>query len=141
MQRTFKSKIGFYSYVLLLLLVIALIYSMWVRSVGLLTVMLVLNVLFVPSFIRTEYTFCKGALYLKSGYLATIGIEISSISEIGLHPDKISLFRSNPLKRYALSGDYLVICYGDNEKAMISPTDKEGFVREVVKRNPDVKIV
>lgn len=141
MQRTFKSKTGAFIYILLLLAIIALFYSMWIKSIVLLVVMLIINVLLVPSFIRTEYIFSNNILHIKSGYLPVIRIDINTISDIISHPENTSLFFTNPLKRYALSGDQIILCYNENQRVAISPSDKDGFIAELIKRNANVKVI
>lgn len=141
MQRTFKSKTGTFTYILLLFTTIALFYSMWIKSVILLIIMLVINVLFVPSFIHTEYIFNNNILYVKSGYLPVIKIKLDTISEIISHPKITSLFTTNLMKRYALSGDQIILYYKDNRKIVISPYDKEGFINELIKHNSNVKVI
>ena len=79
-------------------------------------------------------------LYIKSGYLPVIKIKLDIISEIISHPKKNSLFTTNPTKRYALSSDPIILYCKDNRRIAISPYDKEGFIRETIKCNPDIKI-
>ena len=140
MQRTFKSKIGILTHILLLITIILLFYSMWIKSIIFLVFMLIINVLFVPSFIHTEYIFNNNMLYIKSGYLPVIKIKLDIISEIISHPKKNSLFTTNHTKRYALSSDQIILYCKDNRRIAISPYDKEGFIRETIKCNPDIKI-
>jgi len=120
MQRTFKSKIGILTHILLLITIILLFYSMWIKSIIFLVITLIINVLFVPSFIHTEYIFNNNMLYIKSGYLPVIKIKLDIISEIISHPKKNSLFTTNPTKRYALSSDQIILYCKDNRRiAMI----------------------
>ena len=79
-------------------------------------------------------------LYIKSGYLPVIKIKLDTISEIISYPKKTSLFSTNPIKRYALSSDQIILYCKDNRRIAISPYDKEGFIRETIERNPDIKI-
>lgn len=92
-------------------------------------------------FIHTEYIFNNNILYVKSGYLPVIKIKLDTISEIISHPKITSLFTTNLMKRYALSGDQIILYYKDNRKIVISPYDKEGFINELIKHNSNVKVI
>ena len=72
MQRTFKSKIGILTHILLLITIILLFYSMWIKSIIFLVITLIINVLFVPSFIHTEYIFNNNMLYIQPFFIKLI---------------------------------------------------------------------
>jgi len=79
----------------------------------------------------TGYTITEKELRIKSGPVRS-KIALPSII-------KISKTR-NPLSSPALSLDRLEIKYGRFKTALISPQDKEAFVRAIKARNPRVEI-
>lgn len=68
----------------------------------------------------TKYTVTQNELRVRSGPFKWVieRSEISSITET-----------RNPLSNPALSLDRLLICYGNDKKLMISPEDKQGFLK------------
>lgn len=70
--------------------------------------------------ISTKYTVTQNELKVRSGPFKWVIArkDISSITET-----------RNPLSNPALSLDRLLICYGNDKKLMVSPEDKEGFLK------------
>ncbi|MFN7267027.1 MAG: PH domain-containing protein, partial [Bacteroidota bacterium] len=68
----------------------------------------------------------------KSSVLINIKIDITTIRKI--------TETNNPLSSPALSLDRLWIDYGKNGAVMISPEDKEGFIRHILQINPSVEV-
>ncbi|MGL4292381.1 MAG: PH domain-containing protein [Bacteroidales bacterium] len=127
MQRTFKSKID-KRYHLFLWCILALVfYFFWQRMVGWAVTMLIFCVLMLESLFRTDYIFPgDGYLYVKCGFLPRYRIPLKDLREIRyIHSNRIA---------YALSSDRLILImpYGTR---MISPENKEDFVKEVRKYN------
>lgn len=79
----------------------------------------------------TGYTITETELQIKSGPLR-FRIKLEQIKRIRK--------TRNPLASPALSFDRLEIKYGKYSTAIISPTDKEGFVRKIKDLNPNVEI-
>lgn len=73
-------------------------------------------------------------LYLKSGYLPTLKIDICAINAIS-RPKSFPFF---PLRGYALSKECIIIYY-NNKKYVVSPYDQKGFINELMKHNADIK--
>jgi hypothetical protein len=69
---------------------------------------------------------------VKSSALVNIKIDIGVIRKIKE--------TNNPLSSPALSLDRLWIDYGKGAAVMISPKDKEGFIRHILQINPSVEV-
>jgi hypothetical protein len=83
-------------------------------------------------FFTTYYTVEGNTLSVKSSVLINIKIDITTIRKI--------TETNNPLSSPALSLDRLWIDYGKNGAVMISPEDKEGFIRHILQINPSVEV-
>lgn len=83
-------------------------------------------------FFTTCYMVEKNTLTVKSSVLINIKIDIATIRKI--------TETNNPLSSPALSLDRLWIDYGKNGAVMISPKDKEGFIRQILQINPSVEV-
>ena len=83
-------------------------------------------------FFTTYYTVEGNTLNVKSSVLINIKIDITTIRKI--------TETNNPLSSPALSLDRLWIDYGKNGAVMISPEDKEGFIRHILQINPSVEV-
>lgn len=79
----------------------------------------------------TGYTVTEKELKIKSGPIRS-KVPLQSIIKIRK--------TRNPLSSPALSLDRLEIKYGKFKTALISPEDKQGFVRAIKERNPEVEI-
>ena len=79
----------------------------------------------------TGYTITEKEIKIRSGPLR-VNIPIGDIKKIR--------GTRNPLASPALSLDRLEIKYRKYSTALISPNDKEGFVRAIKERNQDVEI-
>lgn len=83
-------------------------------------------------FFTTYYTVEGNTLNVKSSVLINIKIDIATIRKI--------TETNNPLSSPALSLDRLWIDYGKNGAVMISPEDKEGFIRHILQINPSIEV-
>ena len=83
-------------------------------------------------FFTTYYTVEGNTLAVKCSVLISIKIDITTIRKI--------TETNNPLSSPALSLDRLWIDYGKNGAVMISPEDKEGFIRHILQINPSVEV-
>ncbi|MEG0949228.1 MAG: PH domain-containing protein [Bacteroidales bacterium] len=132
MQRTFKSKIDKWYHVLLLGVLALVFYFFWQRQIGWAITMLIMSVFLLESLFRTDYVFTgDGLLAVKCGFFPRYRIPLNEIREI-------RYIRSNRLA-YALSTDRLLLItqYGTR---MISPENREDFIKEVRKYNPHVQV-
>lgn len=132
MQRTFKSKIDKLYHVLLLGILALVFYFFWERQIGWAITMLIMSVFLLESFFRTDYVFTgDGTLAVKCGFFPRYRIPLNEIREIRyIHSNRLA---------YALSADRLLLItqYGTR---MISPENREDFIKEVRKYNPHVQV-
>lgn len=83
-------------------------------------------------FFTTCYVVEGNMLQVKSSILVNIKIDIGTIRKIKE--------TNNPLSSPALSLDRLWIDYGKGGAVMISPKDKEGFIRHILQINPSIEV-
>ncbi len=99
-----------------------------------LSIMAFLSFLFVfilYLFFRTYYTLKDSTLHIKFGFFSYPPIEISQIKEVS----KTKSILSSP----APSLDRIEIKYGKFDKIIISPKDKQGFIKNLIQINPKIK--
>lgn len=81
----------------------------------------------------TNYTISQGNLKVHSGFIVNKNIPISEIISI----KKTDSILSAPA---ASLTDRIEVFYGNSKSIVISPIDKQGFVKELLKQNSDIKI-
>lgn len=90
---------------------------------GMTIVMIAAGILLITSvLIRTHYTVSDGALTIVSGFFRW-SIPISDITKVTAS--------HNPVSSPALSLDRLRIDYGSHKYVLVSPKDKDGFLRAI----------
>lgn len=97
-----------------------------------LALILILASLITHMVVTTCYQIGDRVLRIKSGFLLnkTIGIEsIRKITET-----------KSPLRPAAVSPDRIEILYNKNDSIIISPKDKNGFIRELKMINPGIGV-
>lgn len=129
MQRTFKSKVGWWYYAALAYLVICLILAIWQKNGIAIVVMFIANMTLIQLMLKTEYVVADGVLYIKCWIMPVKKISVTKIKTIKE--------TRNPLSSYALSLDRLKIEY-EKTFTVISPDNKQDFVNELRKYNPDI---
>lgn len=80
--------------------------------------------------LKTGYTIEQNSLTIRSGPLK-IKINIAEIEQIRE--------TKNPFTAPALSADKLEIQYANYQTVWISPKEKEEFVRQLLKKNPNIR--
>ncbi len=129
MQRTFKSKVGWWYYAALAYLVVCLILAIWQKNGIAIVVMFIANMTLIQLMLKTEYVVADGVLYIKCWIMPVRKISVTKIKTIKE--------TRNPLSSYALSLDRLKIEY-EKTFTVISPDNKQDFVNELRKYNPDI---
>ncbi|WP_186755907.1 PH domain-containing protein [Echinicola salinicaeni] len=137
-MKSFKSKFG-YEVILLLAIPFGLIVGYLLYKNAALTPIIILSAFFflILSFIvylnfSTSYTITdSGILKVRCGFIINKWYDIDKIRGIS----KTTSIISSP----APSLDRIEIIYGKNHCIVISPRDKIGFSRELVKINPHIK--
>jgi hypothetical protein len=83
-------------------------------------------------FLTTYYQIDKNNLRIKCGFFITKAIEINKIIRITVS--------KNPISSAALSLDRIEIVYNKSDCIMISPKNKDGFLKEITGLNPEIKL-
>ena len=136
MTKIYKSKVSYG-----LLLVIFLVFygplvpdlinkelnSKMLMTIGLLTL---LFAFILHMFFKTRYIIDDNKLKIKSGFIPYKPIDIATIKEVARTKSIIS----SP----APSFDRIVIKYGKFDEIIISPKDKQNFVKDLLKINPEI---
>jgi hypothetical protein len=97
-----------------------------------LIIMLITSFFVAHVFSTTYYIVDSSILTIRSSYLINMRIDIGNIKEIVETRDAIS----SP----ALSFDRLYIKYKEKSDIIVSPKDKEGFIKELLLLNPKIII-
>lgn len=136
MTKIYKSKIGLSIVIplalsLVLPLVIMVMNRIWVGVIiiGVVALFVVLFVAYL--FTNTYYEITdSNKLTIKAGFLINIEIDINSIQSV--EPTK------SMLAAPALSLDRLKICYNKYSSVIISPKEKDDFIRQLKMINPNI---
>ncbi|WP_215226641.1 PH domain-containing protein [Echinicola shivajiensis] len=137
-MKTFKSKFG-YEMIVLLTLPFALITGYLVYKEAPTEAIILLSGIITVIFVFCIYLNCStsyvitesGILKVKCGFIINKWYDIDKIRSIS----KTNNLISSP----APSLDRIEIAYGKNGYLVISPKDKMGFSRELIKINPYIK--
>lgn len=84
-------------------------------------------------FLNIEYTIEGRNLTIRGGFLFRKTIPVDSIKKIQKTND--------PLSSPAASLDRLKIFYNQTDRVMISPKDKEKFIRHLMELNPGIEVL
>jgi hypothetical protein len=87
----------------------------------------------VHMFMTTNYTIDNGNLSIRCGFLFHKTIDINTIKKI--------IETNNPISAPATSIDRLEITYGKMDTVIISPKQKQEFIDDIRKINPNVEVV
>lgn len=83
-------------------------------------------------FLTTYYQIEDGWLRIKSGFLVNQTVPIQTIKKI--------VATRNPLSSPATSMDRLEVIYNRYDSVLISPSDKAGFIQELLQINPAIEV-
>ena len=129
----FKSKVDWWMAAIFLVVPISMIYGVITEPDAILMLFTtIMIVLLVTLFFGTKYVIEDRELIVYGGiYKKTIPIEQIR----NLRPSK------NPLSAPAMSIDRIEITYNTfSEVILVSPKDKEGFVKRLLEINPNIKL-
>ncbi|PBJ12148.1 PH domain-containing protein [Flavobacterium sp. ACN6] len=133
-MQKFKSKIDLWFTILVgilfTLILIRLAYDQ--NWVGFIFILIVVSYV-VYSFLTTFYVIEGDKLKIKCGYFFNFLIEIKDVQKVS------ETF--NIISSPALSFNRLEILYNKFNTLLISPKDKNRFLKELKRVNPDIKIV
>lgn len=127
-MKLFRSKIDWW----LILLIIGIFGYPIVE--GVLTNQFVISLTMLAILLVIFWMFSKIKYIIDANVLKIwwIKIEIKSIKRI--------YKTRNPLSSPALSLDRIAIVYNKYDEVLISPKDKQGFVEELLKQNPNIEV-
>lgn len=128
----YRSKIGWFLVVVLLVMIGAVVY-MWLKEpMGLGPMVLLLATLFIIYFfLTTYYEIGDGVLRIKSGFLINRSILITNIKKIEA--------TNNPVGAPAASLDRLEVSYNKYQSVILSPKKKRMFVSHLTRLNPQIQ--
>lgn len=100
----------------------------WIGYMGI--IICLLFIVFISK--STRYIITENRLIVKCMFIVNDSIEISKIRKI----EKTNSILSSP----ALSLDRIAVFYNKYDEVYISPKDKQTFLEEILKVNPDIEI-
>ncbi len=124
MDRVFKSKVGWWYHLVLLVMVASTVFAFVGGKSPVTMVMLLLSTWYKIT--------ADGHLIAHCSIFPEKKIPISEISAV-----EVTVM---PVSSYALSLDRLIIYKGDTQWLLISPVNKQDFVKLLKKHNPDIRI-
>lgn len=133
MDRVFKSKIGWWYHLLVIMLAIVCVVSVLHQNVTAIVLSLVASALVLHVFFNTYYVVtADGMLLLRFGFFPKKEIAIADIE--ALQPSILPVFS------YSLSLDRIIIWKEGKMWMLISPQNEREFVKLLKKFNPDIEI-
>jgi hypothetical protein len=136
MNKKYKSKNGFL-FPTVIILVLTLIFKVTYLSDGKLLgpIIIICMIAFIaPMFLRTYYIITDdNKLKIVSGYFYNKTIELVDIV-------RISDAKGDGANGPALSMDRIEIKYGIDKTVLLSPENKDDFIEEMLKINPNIEI-
>ena len=133
MEKTYRSKIGIE---LILILTIVLGFSFYKlldqpKISGIITLgALLVFILYI--FLSIQYKINDKILTVKAGFLVNTKIDIQKIKKIKK--------TFNPLSSPAASIDRLEICYNNGDFVLISPKNRDQFIKDLLEINPNIEV-
>ena len=130
MDRVFKSKVGWWYHLVLLVMAASTVFAF---VGGKSPVAMIVLLLFTLECIH---------MLLSTWYKITADAHCSIFPEKRIPISEISAVEVTvmPVSSYALSLDRLIIYKGDMQWLLISPVNKQDFVKLLKKHNPDIRI-
>lgn len=95
-------------------------------------IILLVDAFVLHIFWSTSYNISDHKLIVKSGMLVNTTIDIHSIRKIKK--------TNSPASAPALSFDRIEISYGKYDQIIISPRDKEGFIKDLLSLNNQIEV-
>lgn len=130
-QHLYHSKRGWFIYIpLILFLGFEALFLITGEFIPAIVLFLVIAFGFLPAFFNTYYLIKDDKLKIRSGYFFNTEIQISEIRRI----ETTRTLLSSP----ALSLDRLEVHYNKYDTVVISPEDKQEFVKQLQRLNPSI---
>ncbi|MDO4756919.1 MAG: PH domain-containing protein [Parabacteroides sp.] len=133
MDRIFKSKVGWWYHLILLIMMISTVLTFIKGEPVGMVILLLITLQCIHMLLSTWYKItADGNLIVHCSIFPEKQIAISEISGVEVS--------SMPVSSYALSLDRLIIYKGDTQWLLISPVNKQEFIRLLRKYNPAIQI-
>ncbi|RHJ94247.1 PH domain-containing protein [Parabacteroides bouchesdurhonensis] len=133
MDRVFKSKVGWWYHLIVLLTIIGCVFAFLGTKIVAMVVMLLCALLILHMLMNTWYKITEdGQLIAHCSIFPEKKIAISEITDV-----EASVM---PVSSYALSLDRLIIYKNGRQWLLISPVNKSDFMKLLRKHNPDIRI-
>lgn len=133
MDRVFKSKVGWWYHFTIVLIMAGCVASFLTTNVVTMIFMLFLAMLVLHVLLNTWYKItADGVLIAHCSIFPEKRIPISEISAV-----EVTVM---PVSSYALSLDRLIIYKGAMQWMLVSPVNKQDFVKLLRKHNPGIQI-
>lgn len=133
MDRVFKSKVGWWYHLLLIILAVLCVIAVLHQNAMAIAGMLVISALVLHVFFNTYYVITTdGMLLLRCSFFPKKEIAIADIE--ALQPTILPVFS------YSLSLDRIIIWKEGKMWMLISPQNEKEFVKLLKKFNPDIQI-
>lgn len=133
MEKTYRSKIGIE---VILILTIVLGFSFYKlldqpKISGIITLgALLVFILYIV--LSIQYKINNNILTVKAGFLVNTKIDIQKIKKIKK--------TFNPLSSPAASINRLEICYNNGDFVLISPKNRDQFIKDLLEINPNIEV-
>ena len=133
MEKAYRSKIGI-EFILILLAVLGFSFYKLLdqpKISGIITLgALLVFILYIV--LSIQYKINDNILTVKAGFLVNTKIEIQNIQKIKK--------TYNPLSSPAASINRLEICYNNGDFVLISPKNRDQFIKDLLEINPNIEV-
>lgn len=133
MDREFKSKVGLWYHFLIILLVVGSVAAVLTTNVMAMIGMLLITLLTLHIFFHTYYK-------VTADHMLIAHCSIFPEKKIAIADIQALESSALPVSSYALSLDRIIIWSQDKPWLLISPTNKQEFVRLLRKINPAIEL-
>ncbi len=132
-MRTFRSKVDKQYHLIIWILLALVIYLFWAKVMFWAIVTMVLTVLALESFFKTEYSIVsEGILYIRCGFFPKFKVDISSIELVKYVEDFTPA--------YALSVERFMI-KTPTQTYYVSPENRKEFIKCLSRYNKEMEII
>lgn len=134
MDRTFKSKIGWWYHMIIWIMGICTVLSfVQGQSPGRMITLLLVTLFLIHLMLTTWYKItADGELIVHCSFFPEKKLKVEEIAAV--EPTAL------PVSSYALSLDRLIIYKGEQQWLLISPVNKKEFLKCLRKYNPDIQV-
>lgn len=133
-MKNYKSKLGLELIIPISLLFGYVLFELITEKswLGIFIIFLII-LIFIYTFLSINYKIDKDNLNIKCAFLVNENVEIKTIRSI--------TETYNPLSSPAASIDRIEIMYNKFDSVLISPKKKKEFIEDILKINPNIKII